>query len=643
MQNAADTQDGTHKLTHPVGDLRQVTFQPAFHLVEQGFQDFLGTIVQADWLLLVVAGKDRLDQILIPDSDTFRDWFRGERTTANGRFWHGVQEPGGKATTAKSVVAHQPVQHFRLHCQHHGQCRVDNALAGSTDAVDPDGITTVTFEEYIDIHIAAVQAADDIEDTALCGNHRRTTVVLGQNGSQLFGSHIVHEESERFHRFVFGYFFGLVFNILLGCFAFGCPLHQTALLLFQLAQFHLAFDDFRTAPFVFQFFKYFHRADHHGQHRGFSLRRWEDDDRVGVERFCPVRIAPDEVFSLAAQGHNAQSLHRRHIHRGLGGFRHRQHIAANDLRQCVHGKCGKVIFIKGDGRVPDYGAGTVVSIRWDIPGLLADFGIEPLFSCPDAFQLPILQGWGALLGSLEKENLCLWGIAVSLDDPGSDPGHGAVTAALRNGAPHVGKSLFVLQVIQKGIQGNRSRMIDDLGIFRAEQEPGGVHGVGIEKRECRQQTPLQSRIAVCIPLRVSEEYNMKPGTGAFLAFGLHVVAAVVQHIGNIGKEVCNVLRSNPVRCYLGVVIVAVPGQCGGDLKVCGVAVVVFVPGADHVCGKGQLRGGLIRDFNFVGIQAVGCVADAICRVYGDWCVFGHGDHSFLSFSCSANHPAQPAQ
>ena len=63
----------------------------------------------------------------------------------------------------------------------------------------------------------------------------------------------------------------------------------------------------------------------------------------------------------------------------------------------------------------------------------------------------------------------------------------------------------------------------------------------------------------------------------------------------------------------------------------------------YVCGKRQLRGELIRDFDFVGIQAVGRVIDALCRVYGDWCVFDHGDHSFLSFSCSANHPAQPAR
>ena len=332
MQNAADTQDGTHELTRPVGDLCQVTFQPTFHLVEQGFQHFLGSIVQTDWLLLVVAGKNGLNQVPIPDSDTFRDWFRGERTVADGGFRHGVKEPGSQTTTTEGVVAHQSVQHFRLHCQHHGQCRVDDAFAGSADAVNSDGITAVTFEEYIDIYIAAVQAADDIEDTALCGNHRRTTVVLGQNGSQLFGGHIVHEESERFHRFVFGYFFGLAFDIFLGCFALGCPLHQTALLLFQLAQFHLALDDFRTAPFVFQFFIYFHRVDHHGQHRGFSLRRREDDDRVGVERFCPVRVAPDEVFSLAAQRHNAQSLYRSHIHGGLGGLCHRQHIAANDFR-----------------------------------------------------------------------------------------------------------------------------------------------------------------------------------------------------------------------------------------------------------------------------------------------------------------------
>lgn len=124
---------------------------------------------------------------------------------------------------------------------------------------------------------------------------------------------------------------------------------------------------------------------------------------------------------------------------------------------------------------------------------------------------------------------------------------------------------------------------------------------------------------------------MKPGTGAFLAFWLHVVAAEVQHIGNIGKEVCNILRGDPVRRFVGVVVVTVPGQGVGNLKVCGVPIVVFVPGADHVCGKGQLRGEFIRDFDFIGIQAVGCVTNAFCRVYDDWCVSAMVITPFLVF------------
>ena len=186
-------------------------------------------------------------------------------------------------------------------------------------------------------------------------------------------------------------------------------------------------------------------------------------------------------------------------------------------------------------------------------------------------------------------------------------------------------------------------MVDDLRILRAEQKPCGIRGIGIEKREHCQQALFQRRIAVCILLRVNPEDDMESRAWTFFSFWFLMVAAEVQHIGNIDKELRNVLRGDPVRCYLGVVVVAVPGQGVGNLKVCGVSIVVFVPGTDHVCGKGQLRGEVIRDFDFIGIQAVGCVADAICRVYGDWCIFGHGDHPFLSFSCLANHPAQSVQ
>ena len=117
---------------------------------------------------------------------------------------------------------------------------------------------------------------------------------------------------------------------------------------------------------------------------------------------------------------------------------------------------------------------------------------------------------------------------------------------------------------------------------------------------------------------------MKAWPGTFFAFDPHVVAAVVQHIGNIGKEIRNVLRGDPLCRYLGVVIVTVSGQRIGNLKICGAAVVVFVPCADHIRGKSLLCGDFIRDFNFVGISAVGCIADAVCRIYDDWLCFGHG-------------------
>ena len=70
---------------------------------------------------------------------------------------------------------------------------------------------------------------------------------------------------------------------------------------------------------------------------------------------------------------------------------------------------------------------------------------------------------------------------------------------------------------------------------------------------------------------------------------------------------------------------------------------IFVLGTDHIFGKRRLCGDFIRDIHFIGIPAVDRISDAVCRVYGDWCIFGHGDHPFLSFSCLANHPAQSVQ
>lgn len=51
---------------------------------------------------------------------------------------------------------------------------------------------------------------------------------------------------------------------------------------------------------------------------------------------------------------------------------------------------------------------------------------------------------------------------------------------------------------------------------------------------------------------------MKPWTRIFVPFLFHVVTAVVDHMGNIGKEVSDILRGDPIPGIIGVLIVAVP-------------------------------------------------------------------------------------
>ena len=93
-------------------------------------------------------------------------------------------------------------------------------------------------------------------------------------------------------------------------------------------------------------------------------------------------------------------------------------------------------------------------------------------------------------------------------------------------------------------------MVDDLRIFRAKQKPCGIRGIGIEEREHCQQALFQRRIAVYILLRVNPENDMESWAGSFSSFWFLMVAAEVQHIGNIGKELRNVLRGDPIGRYI---------------------------------------------------------------------------------------------
>lgn len=78
---------------------------------------------------------------------------------------------------------------------------------------------------------------------------------------------------------------------------------------------------------------------------------------------------------------------------------------------------------------------------------------------------------------------------------------------------------------------------------------------------------------------------MKPWTRAFVPFLFHVVAAVVDHMGNIGKKVSDILCGDPILGIIGVLIVAVPGQGIGQFKIVDTPVIVPVPSTDQVLGK----------------------------------------------------------
>ena len=136
---------------------------------------------------------------------------------------------------------------------------------------------------------------------------------------------------------------------------------------------------------------------------------------------------------------------------------------------------------------------------------------------------------------------------------------------------------------------------------------------------------------------------MESWARTFSSFWLLMVAAEVQHIGNIGKELRNVLRGDPICRYIRVVIVAVHGQSVGSLKVWDAPMAIFVLGTDHILGKCRLCGDFIRDIHFIGIPAVGRISDAVCRVHGDRFVFSHKISSFFNLYGSTSHPVQSVQ
>ncbi|MPM72341.1 hypothetical protein SDC9_119314 [bioreactor metagenome] len=221
-------------------------------------------------------------------------------TGADCRLGYRVQEASGEAPSTEGVVAHQSIQHRRLHGKHHCQRGMNDTLALSADAIDPNGVAAVTFEKNVNVDILAVQPTDNIENAALRRYDCRPAVVFGKNGCQLFTCHIVHKQAQGLHRSECGNLRSFSVQFFLCGVAFRDLVHKGAFFLFHCVQLHLALDNLRTQLTVCLPLILFNRGHHPRNHGRFTLCRRQDDNKIQVDWFSPVCRPTDGVFALSA-------------------------------------------------------------------------------------------------------------------------------------------------------------------------------------------------------------------------------------------------------------------------------------------------------------------------------------------------------
>ena len=170
VEQSGDPQHSPHILASPVGDLRQIGAEAALRILEQLLQNGGGFIGQFDGIFHSVRLQHGTDQLGIFIFDGFPNGLRMEGANTQGGLGHGIEEPGGQSSATKGSVGHQAVQHLRLHCQQHGEGRMEDAFTGSADPVHTDGVTAVAFQEYVDVDVLGVDTVEDIEDTTLGRN-----------------------------------------------------------------------------------------------------------------------------------------------------------------------------------------------------------------------------------------------------------------------------------------------------------------------------------------------------------------------------------------------------------------------------------------------------------------------------------------
>ena len=225
---------------------------------------------------------------------------------------------------------------------------------------------------------------------------------------------------------------------------------------------------------------------------GLSFRWLRHDNSEQIQRLDPVILAFDPVFALLAQRQHSQCRRCGHIHRSLGGFRHRQDIVPDCRWESIYGKGRKCVLGERDRRLPLWYSRFVVFCRRDISRMLFHLFMEELkCALPGAVNLLVRQRRRALGHYFHKLFVSLRCITPTLQNLSCCMGDGAVSAAFRDKTGpgsrsrllHVRHKFVFLQFFNKICQRPVTLEDIDFRIRIAIEEPAGIQRLLIEERE----------------------------------------------------------------------------------------------------------------------------------------------------------------
>ena len=238
---------------------------------------------------------------------------------------------------------------------------------------------------------------------------------------------------------------------------------------------------------------------------------------------------------------------------------------------------------------------------------------------PDGGKLGVIQRWHTFSGFLQEGLVCLFGIAVFLDDTTGEAAHGSITASFRdNGMVKVAlRHILIKQVlIQKFCQIHASGIERYLGGSSAEEETCRIQRLRIKIREDGIDQLLHVAVQRSVGAVFNREQHMELGPCCLAVFLTVMEAAEMDSEGDARKSLHHIFRCHPVSRIFRMVIIAVHRQTVAADEVVTVAIAVAIFSTNIVVADCSLQAGLIQNHMLVRIGAVAGIADDISRIDG---------------------------